>query len=98
MDLGGVMAWFLVETRYVQEKYSEVRPRHREFLTALADDGVVAVAGPLVDNTGGVILLEAADETALREVLDRDPYHLEGALAERTIRGFEPKIGAWLPS
>jgi uncharacterized protein YciI len=91
------MAWFLVETRYVQEKYGDVRPRHREYLTALADEGVVAVAGPLADDTGGVILFEAEDEAALREILDRDPYHLEGALAERTVRGFQPKIGAWIP-
>lgn len=91
------MAWFLVETRYVQEKYGDVRPRHREYLTALADEGVVAVAGPLADDTGGVILFEAQDEAALREILDRDPYHLEGALAERTVRGFQPKIGAWIP-
>ncbi|MCU1681636.1 MAG: hypothetical protein JWQ81_2375 [Amycolatopsis sp.] len=91
------MAWFLVETRYVQEKFADVRPRHRDWLTALADDGVVAVGGPLADDTGGVILFQASDEAALRIILDTDPYHLEGALAERNIRGFVPRIGAWIP-
>jgi uncharacterized protein YciI len=92
------MAWFLVEIRYVQEKYGEVRPRHREFLNKLADAGTVAIAGPLSDGTGGVTLYQAEDEAALREIIDQDPYHLEGAVAERSVRGFKPTIGAWLPS
>ncbi|WP_370945614.1 YciI family protein [Amycolatopsis sp. cg5] len=92
------MAWFFVEIRYVQEKFGEVRPRHREFLTKLADDGVVAVAGPLTDGTGGVTLYQAEDETALLDIINQDPYYLEGAVAERTIRGFNPVIGAWVPA
>lgn len=91
------MAWFLVETRYVQEKFAEVRSRHREFLAELAARGTVAVAGPLADGTGGILLCQAEDEAALYEILNRDPYHLEGALAARSVRGFEPKLGAWLP-
>ncbi|AXB46443.1 YciI family protein [Amycolatopsis albispora] len=91
------MAWFLVEIRYVQEKYAEVRPAHRAFLAELADQGVVAIGGPLTDGTGGITLYQAEDEEALRKIIDQDPYFLEGAVAERTVRGFEPKIGAWLP-
>jgi uncharacterized protein YciI len=91
------MAWFFVEIRYVQEKYAEVRPRHREFLAKLAAAGTVAVAGPLADGSGGVTLYQAEDEAALQEIIDQDPYHLEGAIAERTVRGFKPTIGAWVP-
>jgi uncharacterized protein YciI len=92
------MAWFLVEIRYVQEKYAEVRPRHREFLNRLAGEGTVAVGGPLTDETGGITLYQAEDEAALYKIIDQDPYYLEGAVAERTVRGFKPTIGAWLPS
>ena len=91
------MAWFLVENRYVQEKFAEVRPRHREYLLSLAEEGVVAVAGPLGDGSGGVTLYEAIDRDALQEIIDTDPYHLEGAVAERTVREFTPLIGAWVP-
>jgi uncharacterized protein len=90
------MAWFLVEVRYVQEKYGEVRPAHREFLKKHADAGTVLVAGPLTDDTGGVTLYQAEDEAALHEIIDQDPYHLEGAIAERTVRGFKPVIGSWV--
>ncbi|WP_020669338.1 YciI family protein [Amycolatopsis nigrescens] len=91
------MAWYLVEIRYVQEKLAEVRPRHREFLNRLAAEGVVAVAGPLGDNSGGISLYRAENEAALQELIDQDPYHLEGAIAERTVREFKPVIGAWVP-
>ncbi|QWF80787.1 YciI family protein [Amycolatopsis sp. CA-230715] len=91
------MAWFLVEIRYVQEKLDAVRPKHREFLGKLAAEGVVAVAGPLGDNTGGITLYQAEDEAALREIIDTDPYFLEGVVAERSIREFKPLIGAWVP-
>ncbi|MGC7093475.1 YciI family protein [Amycolatopsis lurida] len=91
------MAWFLVEIRYVQEKYGEVRPAHRAFLADLAEKGVVALGGPLTDGTGGITLYQAEDEEALQKIIDQDPYFLEGAVAERTVRGFDPKIGAWLP-
>ncbi|HEV7976741.1 YciI family protein [Amycolatopsis sp.] len=90
------MAWFLVEIRYVQEKYGAVRPAHREFLQKHADAGTVLVAGPLTDETGGVTLYQAEDEAALYEIINQDPYHLEGAVAERTVRGFKPTIGSWV--
>jgi uncharacterized protein YciI len=92
------MAWFLVENRYIQEKYGEVRPRHREFLARLANEGTVAVAGPLADGTGGVMLYQADDEAALYEIINQDPYYLENAVTDRTVRGFKPTLGAWLPA
>lgn len=91
------MAWYLVEIRYVQEKLAEVRPRHREFLQDLAAQGRVAVAGPFGDGTGGLVLYQADDEAALTALIDQDPYHLEGVIAERTVREFKPLIGAWVP-
>ncbi|WP_236790532.1 YciI family protein [Amycolatopsis sp. GM8] len=90
------MAWFLVETRYVPEKYQDVRPRHRDWLQRLAADGTVAVAGPLADDSGAVILMQAEDADALEKILDSDPYHLEGALAERNAREYRPLLGAWV--
>lgn len=91
------MAWFVVEIRYVQDKFAQVRPRHREYLLSLAEQGKVAVAGPLEGDTGGLVLYQAGDREELQRILDADPYHLEGAIAERTVREFTPVLGAWLP-
>ena len=91
------MPWFLVETRYVPDRMPAVRPKHREFIGELATQGRVAVAGPLADDSGGVILIEAADLAALNDLLDTDPYHTEGAVSARTVREYRPVLGAWLP-
>ncbi|QRP46260.1 YciI family protein [Amycolatopsis sp. FDAARGOS 1241] len=91
------MAWYLVEIRYVQDKLAEVRPRHREWLSGHSEAGRVAVAGPLADNSGGLVLWQAADEGALKELLDDDPYQREGVVAERIVREYQPVLGAWVP-
>ncbi|KID29280.1 hypothetical protein JD82_03357 [Prauserella rugosa] len=92
------MTWYVVQTRYDGDKYVDVRPRHRDYLAELAERGVVAVAGPLEDNVGGMVIMQAESRDELERLLDADPYHLEGALAERTVREWKPVIGAWLPS
>ncbi|MGH3449220.1 MAG: YciI family protein [Haloechinothrix sp.] len=92
------MAWYLVEIRYVPEKLAEVRPRHRDFLKALADQGQVAVAGPLGDNSGGVMLIQADNLAALHQIIDTDPYYTDGVVAERSVREFKPVLGAWVPT
>lgn len=92
------VTWYLVEIRYVQEKLAEVRPRHREFLAELADQGVAAIAGPLGDDTGGVVLLQAEDEDALYKIINADPYYTEGVIEQRWVREFKPVLGAWVPS
>ncbi|RBM12939.1 hypothetical protein DI005_31340 [Prauserella sp. PE36] len=92
------MAWFLVEIEYVPEKFAEVRPRHRDFLVSLAEQGVVAIAGPVDDDKGGVAMYQAENREELQKLIDQDPYHLEGAIAQRKVREFKPVIGAWLPT
>lgn len=91
------MAWYLVEIRYVQEKLADVRPRHRDFIRDLADRGQVALAGPLGDDSGGVVLVQADDLDALHRVIDTDPYWVEGVAAERIVREYRPLLGSWLP-
>ncbi|TCP54122.1 hypothetical protein EV191_103163 [Tamaricihabitans halophyticus] len=92
------MAWYLVEIRYVPEKLAEVRPKHRAYLAELAEQGVVAMAGPLADDTGGILLIQAEQEQELYERLNADPYYTEGVIAERTVRGYRPLLGSWVPA
>src|SRR5436190_2060782 len=42
------MAWFTVETRYVadRDRLLDVRPRHRDYLRDLVDQGKVLAGGP----------------------------------------------------
>lgn len=90
------MALFVVEQTYVPEKFAAVRPRHREYLSSLVAEGTVAVAGPVDGDTGGLVIYRANDREELRKILDADPYYVEGAISERTVREFTPVLGAWL--
>ncbi len=60
------MARFAVELVFGpdREKRLAVRPAHREYIASLAEKGVVLAAGPYADDTGALIIYEAADETS----------------------------------
>jgi uncharacterized protein YciI len=50
------------------------RPAHRKRLERLHDDGVVLMAGPFSDDSGALLVFDVADDSALQELLDADPY------------------------
>jgi len=58
----------------------DVRLQHRSdhLLWASAEDSPVKMAGPLLgpegDPVGSLLIVEAADEAALRDILNTDPY------------------------
>lgn len=50
------------------------RPAHREYLAGLLANGKLVASGPWVDDTGALIIYEAADEPEVREIIANDPY------------------------
>ncbi|MEV5890900.1 YciI family protein [Nonomuraea fuscirosea] len=50
------------------------RPAHREHLRRLKEQGRLVTAGPWADDSGALHVYEVADETELRDILERDPY------------------------
>lgn len=77
----------------------EHRPAHRAFLSALADEGVLKLSGPLVDDPPGALLVvEAADGEAARMLLRDDPFQQQGLVEQVTVREWTPVLGCWLPS
>lgn len=73
-----------------------VRPAHRDYLAQLAERGVLRAAGPWVNDTGALLVYEAADRGALLAILDADPYTGAGVIAETRIREWTPITGAGL--
>ena len=74
-----------------------VRPDHRAFLRRLHDEGVLLAPGPLSGDAGpgALLLLRAHDAAAALDVLDADPFHRAGLVAQRSVRGWDPVIGPW---
>ncbi|WKN60877.1 YciI family protein [Rhodococcus opacus] len=63
------------------------RPAHREYLGELFRRGSILASGPVSSNDGAAALLimTASDEREIAELLDRDPFAVEGLIAHREI-------------
>jgi len=70
------------------------RPAHLEGLAALDAEGRVRHGGPLLDEDGApcgsVVIFEAADLAAARDVVARDPYVQRGVFARVELRETKP--------
>jgi uncharacterized protein len=91
------MALHAVIYRYSPDtdRLDEHRPRHREYLRTLFEQGRIVVSGPLTDGAPGALLILDADDPAhVAELLDQDPFRLLGLIEEREIRQWSPAFGA----
>ncbi len=58
------------------------RPRHREYLQRLLAEGKLHESGPWADDSGALLIYEAADEAEARALLAADPYsQTDGVIA-----------------
>lgn len=57
------------------EQRLAARPTHREYSKSLLDSGKLVASGPWVDDTGALIIYEAADEAEVRALMAADPYN-----------------------
>jgi uncharacterized protein YciI len=91
------MAWFTVETTYTTDRdtLAAARPRHREYLRRLVDEGTVTGAGPWADDTAGFTIYRVADRAELDRLLAEDPYTTEGVAAARAIHEWKLILGEW---
>lgn len=64
------------------------RPAHLERLQVWANKGKVILAGPLTDQTGSLIVVEAESLEEVNSFANEDPYVLHGVFKEVTIHPF----------
>jgi len=63
---------------------------HGRYLQRLFDDGVMQSAGPL-DGGGGMMLIRAPDEAAVRALVEADPGVQSGLLVLGMLRRWQPR-------
>ena len=82
------MALFAVTLTFTDdtERRLEVRPSHREYLAELLGRGKLHESGPFSDDTGALIVYDAADVAEVQEILSADPYTPAGIIAGVTIK------------
>jgi hypothetical protein len=69
-------------------KRPAVRPAHLEHLAPLARAGRIRLAGPFLDHTGSLIVLEADSLGEVWAIVGRDPYVTEGIFNRVEVKPF----------
>lgn len=69
-------------------KRPSVRPAHLAHLEPLAKAGRVRLAGPFLDKTGSLIVLEAESAAEVWALVARDPYVTEGVFNRVEVKPF----------
>ena len=72
-----------------REKRPAVRPAHLAHLDPLASAGRVKLAGPFLDRSGSLIVLEADSLADVWAIVHRDPYVTEGIFNRVEVKPFQ---------
>jgi uncharacterized protein len=69
------------------------RPAHRQRVESLHGDGVVKMAGPFPDDSGALLVFDVADDAAVQELIDADPYFRAPGVRVVRTQQWAPFIG-----
>ncbi len=67
------------------ERRQQVRPTHREYLKSLLEQGKLFESGPFGDDSGALLVYDAAGLAEVQEIMGADPYTPNGIIAEVKI-------------
>ena len=70
------IAWIAGKTSREQPYWTE----HAAFMDALFEDGIVIMGGPFADYSSILVVLEASNESEVRELFKRDPFVVQEIL------------------
>jgi uncharacterized protein YciI len=62
---------------------------HANFIDQLVDAGFVLMGGPLVDEGGSLLIVNAKDEDEVREKLKSDPWAQRGILNLESVKRWQ---------
>jgi uncharacterized protein YciI len=83
---------FAAIIEYIADKarIGELRPIHRQYLTGLRERGQLAAAGPFTDDSGALIVYEAASREEAESYLQGDPFNQNGIFVKYQLRPWNP--------
>jgi uncharacterized protein len=62
---------------------------HAKFIDQLVDEGFISMGGPLEDEGGALLILNAQDENEVREKLKNDPWTTHGILKLESVKRWQ---------
>jgi uncharacterized protein len=85
---------FAAVIEYLQDKnkIAAIRPQHRLYLASLRDNGRLAASGPFMDDSGALIIYEAANAEEAEELVKGDPFYTNGIFLRYQLRAWKPVI------
>lgn len=96
------MAIYAVEYFYSGDDDARTRYRaeHRAYLTSLGEQDVVLASGPFAahETAGALVIVRADSEEHVRQVVEDDPFRVNGVIESYRVTEWEPIIGRWAQS
>ncbi|WP_448575364.1 YciI family protein [Thermomicrobium sp.] len=80
------MLWAAVIRYGNPDKIKEVRPVHRQYLSALRERGKLWASGPFVDDSGALIIYQAESEEEVRQLIEGDPFFAAGVFQDIQLK------------
>lgn len=71
------------------------RPAHLDWLAELVRQGHVLTAGPYLDDSGALLLLDAPDIEAAEKLLHDDPFTNAGIVIDARYTEWKPVMGTF---
>ncbi len=62
---------------------------HAAYIDALVAEGFILLGGPLVDEGGALLIVQAEDEAEVRERTKNDPWYTNGILKQVSIKRWQ---------
>ena len=62
---------------------------HAAFIDQLVEDGFILMGGPLIDEGGSLLILDANNENEVRDKLKNDPWMQHGILKLESIKRWQ---------
>ena len=67
---------------------------HAAFIDQLVEDGFILMGGPLIDEAGSLLILDANNENEVRDKLKNDPWMQHGILKLESVKRWQIFIDA----
>jgi uncharacterized protein YciI len=68
---------------------------HAAFIDNLVEEGFIMLGGPLPDEGGAVLVVNANSEAEVRDRLESDPWYVHGILTPQSVRRWDIFIDRW---
>ena len=82
----------IIEYTRDNDKVQSIRPVHRQYLMSLRERGQLAAAGPFTDDSGALIVYEAASVEEAEKLLQGDPFHQNEIFLTYVLRPWNPVL------